>query len=47
MSSVERVLKRAGIRNTQSQFMKLLFGMWLAIPGLSRLKILRMSLRTQ
>jgi hypothetical protein len=33
MGILEQVLKRAGIRKTQSQFMKLLFGLWLAIPG--------------
>jgi hypothetical protein len=33
MSIVEQVLKRAGIRKTQRQLMKLLFGLWLAIPG--------------
>ena len=33
MSIVEQVLKRAGIRRTQSQFIELLFRLWLAIPG--------------
>ena len=33
MSIVEQVLKQAGIRKTQSAFMRLLFGLWLAIPG--------------
>lgn len=33
MSIVERVMKQSGIRRTQSQFMKLVFRLWLAIPG--------------
>lgn len=33
MSIVKRVLKQTGIRRTQSQFMELLFRLWLAIPG--------------
>jgi hypothetical protein len=33
MSIVDRVIRQAGLRRTQSAFVKLLFSLWLAIPG--------------
>jgi hypothetical protein len=33
MSIVDRVMKQSGIRRTQSNFMNVLFRLWLAIPG--------------
>jgi hypothetical protein len=47
MAILERVLIQLGIRKTQRGFLLLLFRLWLVIPGLSRLKILRMALQSK